>query len=50
MAAVYERARLARGAWIEGCAIVVQYDTTTFIPPGYRVEVDEFGNLVGKAV
>jgi N-methylhydantoinase A len=50
MAAVYERARLSRGTGIEGCAIVVQYDTTTFIPPGYRVEVDEFGNLVGKAV
>jgi N-methylhydantoinase A len=50
VAAIYERARLPQDARIEGCAIVVQYDTTTFIPPGYRAEVDEFGNLVGGPV
>ncbi len=26
---------------------VLQYDTTTFIPPGFAVTVDPLGNLVG---
>jgi N-methylhydantoinase A len=46
-ATVYERAELAPGAAIGGPAIVVQYDTTTFLPPGHRLEVDAVGNLVG---
>ena len=46
-AAVYERAELAPGAELSGPAIVLQYDTTTFLPPGYRLEVDGVGNLVG---
>jgi N-methylhydantoinase A len=46
-ATVYERAELAPGATVAGPAIVVQYDTTTFLPPGHRLEVDAVGNLVG---
>lgn len=46
-AAIVERAALAAGAVVAGPAIVVQYDTTTFVPPGYRLETDPFGNLVG---
>ena len=29
-----------------GPAIVVELDSTTVIHPGYRAEVDRFGNLI----
>jgi hypothetical protein len=29
---------------------VEQYDTTTFLPPGFRMYVDAWGNLIGEAV
>jgi N-methylhydantoinase A len=45
-AAVYERERLARGATVAGPAIVEQYDTTTWIPAGWRGTVDPHANLV----
>ena len=38
---------LAPGDTLAGPAIVLQYDTTTFVPPGARLEVDRVGNLVG---
>jgi N-methylhydantoinase A/oxoprolinase/acetone carboxylase beta subunit len=34
---------------LTGPAIVEQYDTTTFITPGWNVEVDSYGNLVAEA-
>jgi N-methylhydantoinase A len=43
--AIYERARLPRGARLPGPAIVEQSDTTTVIPPGVTALVDEAGNL-----
>jgi N-methylhydantoinase A/oxoprolinase/acetone carboxylase beta subunit len=43
--AIYERARLPRGARVPGPAIVEQTDTTTVIPPGVSALVDEAGNL-----
>jgi N-methylhydantoinase A len=43
--AIYDRARLPRGARIAGPAIVEQADTTTVIPPGYAALVDPVGNL-----
>jgi N-methylhydantoinase A len=46
-AAVYERAGLAPGTRLAGPAVVLQYDTTTFVPPGYGLAVDDLGNLVG---
>jgi N-methylhydantoinase A len=46
-AAVYERGDLLPGETLAGPAIVLQYDTTTFVPPGARLEVDRVGNLVG---
>lgn len=45
-AAIYRRERLKAGATLEGPAIVEQMDATTLIPPGMRVEVDEYLNLV----
>jgi N-methylhydantoinase A len=43
--AIYERARLPRGARLAGPAIVEQSDTTTVIPPGVTALVDEAGTL-----
>jgi N-methylhydantoinase A len=43
--AIYERARLPRGARLAGPAIVEQSDTTTVIPPGVTAVVDEAGTL-----
>jgi N-methylhydantoinase A len=45
---VYAREALAPGMRLNGPAIVVQYDTTTFVPPDYRITVDEWLNLVGE--
>jgi N-methylhydantoinase A len=47
-ASVYRREALAPGTCLDGPAIIVQYDTTTFVPPGYRLSVDEWLNLVGE--
>ena len=43
--AIYERARLPRGARLAGPAIVEQLDTTTVVPPGVTALVDEAGHL-----
>jgi N-methylhydantoinase A len=48
-ATVVQRAGLTPGRWVAGPAIVEQYDTTTFAPPGYRVCADSLGNLIGEA-
>lgn len=45
---VYQRADLAEGRVIAGPAIVEQYDTTTFVPPGWTIHVDPHLNLVGE--
>jgi N-methylhydantoinase A len=47
-ASVHRRAELAPGASIPGPAIVVQYDTTVVVPPGFRLTVDPWQNLVGE--
>jgi N-methylhydantoinase A len=48
-AGVYERTRLKPGDAFSGPAIVEQYDTTTFVPPGFTLRVDTNGNLIGEA-
>jgi N-methylhydantoinase A len=48
-ATVVERRALAPGVPLDGPVIVEQYDTTTFVPPGFRVHVDAYGNLIGEA-
>jgi N-methylhydantoinase A len=45
-AAVYERERLGAGATFDGPAIVEQYDTTTWVPRGWRATSDAAGNLI----
>ena len=47
-AAVYRRGDLRAGHVFEGPAIVEQYDTTSWVPAGYRVRVDRYGNLIGS--
>lgn len=47
-AAVYRREELGAGHVFDGPAIVEQYDTTSYVPTGYRVRVDEIGNLIGQ--
>jgi N-methylhydantoinase A len=45
-ATVYERARLLPEASFGGPAIVQEVDSTTVVPPGARVTVDGYGNLI----
>ncbi len=49
-AAVYQRAALRKGDALEGPLIIEQYDTTTYVPAGFRVRVDEWFNVIGEAV
>jgi len=41
----YERTELQQGDRFDGPALVVQLDTTTLVMPGWRVDVDEFGDM-----
>ena len=45
---VYDRARLSPGAEFPGPAVVVEYSSTTVVPPDYICRVDEYSNLVLK--
>jgi N-methylhydantoinase A len=44
----YRRDGLAMGCRIEGPAVLLQTDTTTVVPPGWRAEVVAGGNIVLK--
>jgi N-methylhydantoinase A len=49
--ACYERERLHPGATFDGPALVFQLDSTSFLPRGWRAEVDTYGNLIfGKTL
>jgi N-methylhydantoinase A len=43
---VYNREELRPGAAIKGPAIIVEYGSTTLAPPGWKVKVDGWKNLV----
>ncbi|GCE31483.1 N-methylhydantoinase A [Dictyobacter alpinus] len=43
---VYERSSLYVGTLLAGPAIIVQYDTTTVLPPDWHGYVDEIGNII----
>jgi N-methylhydantoinase A len=43
---LYERARLAAGTQFRGPAVVIEYSSTTVIPPDFVCHVDEFLNLI----
>jgi len=43
---LYERDDLERGTRFSGPAIVLEYSSTTVVPPDWCAGVDEFGNLI----
>jgi N-methylhydantoinase A len=43
---MYKRAMLPIGTQLRGPAIVTELTSTTFIEPGWKANVDEFGNIV----
>jgi N-methylhydantoinase A len=45
---LFDRDALRPGMRLPAPALVVQYDTTTVIPPGWETAVDRFGNLILK--
>lgn len=45
---IYARADLQPMDVLSGPAVIEQYDTTTFVPPGFRVTVDRTGMLIGE--
>jgi N-methylhydantoinase A len=44
--AVYDRAELVAGTVIQAPAIVIEYGSTTLVPPGWRAQIDRRYNLV----
>lgn len=45
---VYDRASLRPGDRFSSPAIVEQYDTTSFVPPGFVCRVDDYGMIIGE--
>ena len=43
---VYDRERLAAGTQLRGPAVIVEYSSTTVVPPDFRCDVDKYLNLV----
>ena len=46
---VYQRARIPAGLRLSGPAVLLQYDTTVFVTPGFDFSVDPSGNLHAEA-
>ena len=46
LSALYQREHLVYGNQIVGPALVIQMDSTTVIPPGWKGAIDTFGNLL----
>lgn len=44
--AVFDRATLGAGAVVDGPAVIEQYESTLLVPPGWRAEVDPYGNAL----
>jgi len=44
--AIYNREKLRAGSRFSGPATVAEYSATTFLPPGWRGRVDDYGNLI----
>lgn len=49
-ATVWQRGSLRQGEVYEGPMVVEQYDTTVYVPSGFRVTVDDYANLIGEHV
>jgi N-methylhydantoinase A len=48
-ASFVDRAHILPGYMLPGPAVITQYDTTTFVPSGYTVTSDQYGNLIAEA-
>jgi N-methylhydantoinase A len=48
-ASVVDRAALDPGDCLDGPAIIQQYDSTAYLPPGFRARTDRQGNLRARA-
>jgi len=46
----YDRGKLQAGHEISGPAVILQHNSTTLVPPGYRARVSDFGNIHIKSV
>jgi len=46
LGSVYDRARLSPGLRIAGPALVADFGSTTFLPPGFSLRVDDYRNLI----
>ncbi len=46
---VYQRTQIPTGLRLSGPAVLLQYDTTVFVTPGFDFRVDESGNLHAEA-
>lgn len=49
-ASIYERSALVPGVVLAGPAVIIQYDTTTVLPPSWYAKVDGVGNLIIEIV
>ncbi len=47
-AQVWRREDLRPPETYPGPLVIEQYDTTTWVPPGFVVRIDDFGNLIGE--
>jgi N-methylhydantoinase A/oxoprolinase/acetone carboxylase beta subunit len=45
-APVYDRSRLSVGARLKGPALVMDFGSTTFLPPGFHLRLDGYHNLI----
>jgi N-methylhydantoinase A len=43
---LFEREKLRPGATFSGPALIFQFDSTTYIPPGWMAHADAFRNLI----
>jgi N-methylhydantoinase A len=45
---VYPRESIARDVYMQGPAVLTQYDTTIFVTPGYKFRADSRGNILAE--
>lgn len=50
IAKVYQRNSFQPGFSFDGPAVVEQYDTTIYVPGGFRATIDPWYNLIGERV
>jgi N-methylhydantoinase A len=44
--AIYDRSVLLAGATFDGPAIIEQMDSTVVVPPDWRADIDDYGNMI----